>query len=177
MQKKPEGLQDLFVEGIEDLLDTEKQLVRAIPAMAKAASDEQLASALRAHLEVTKGHVERLEHVFGAVDKKPKSRPCKGIRGIVEEGKEAIGREKGQPVMDTAIAGSARKVEHYEIASYETVCAIARQLGLNDVARLLMQTLDEEIQADRELARISQRLAGEVQQTTEEERPEMAGRL
>lgn len=176
MPKKLEGLQDLFVEELQDLLDAEKQLVRAIPAMAKAASDEELVSALREHLEVTKGHVERLGQVFESLDKKPKSRPCKGIRGIVEEGKEMIQQEKGQPVMDTSIAASARKVEHYEMVAYESVCGLAKQLGLNDAAGLLKQTLEEEIQADRELAKICQRLVREVPLGVEEEQTEMASR-
>jgi ferritin-like metal-binding protein YciE len=163
-KKKEEGLQELFVEELQDLLDAEKQLVRAIPAMAKAASDEELVLALREHLELTKGHVERLGRVFETLDMKPRSRPCKGIRGIVEEGKEMIQQEKGQPVMDIAIAGSARKVEHYEIAGYETVCALARQMGMTDAVAVFKQTLEEEVQADRELSTISKRLAGEVPQ-------------
>jgi ferritin-like metal-binding protein YciE len=164
MPKKEEGLQDLFVEEIQDLLDAEKQLVRAIPKMAKAASDLQLAAALGEHLEVTKGHVERLGRVFEMLDRKPTARACKGMRGIVEEGSEAIEREHGQPVMDSAIAGSARKVEHYEMAGYETACSLARQLGLNDAANLLQATLDEEIQTDRLLEQISKRLVREAAQ-------------
>jgi ferritin-like metal-binding protein YciE len=176
MPKKQEDLQDLFMEELQDLLDAEKQLVRAIPAMAKSASDEELVSGLREHLEVTKGHVERLGQIFESLDRKPKSRPCKGMRGIVAEGKEMIQQEKGQPVMDTAIAASARKVEHYEMAAYESVCGLAKRLGLNDAVGLLKQTLEEEVQTDRELAKICQRLVREVPLGVEEEQPEMAGR-
>jgi len=164
------------VEELQDLLDAEKQLVRAIPAMVKSASDEQLVSALREHLEVTKRHVERLGQIFESLDQKPKSRPCKGMRGIVGEGKEMIQQEKGQPVMDTAIAASARKVEHYEMAAYESVCGLAKQLGLNDAAGLLKETLDEEVQTDRELAKIGQRLLSEAPLGVDEQQPEMAGR-
>ena len=173
MPKKDEGLQDLFVEELQGLLDGEKQMVRALPAMARSASDEQLASALRQHLEVTKGQVERLGRIFESLDMKPKSRPSKGMRGLVAEGKEAIEREKGQAVKDMSIAGSARKVEHYEIAGYENVAALARQLGMSDTAGLLQQTLDEEVQADRDLAALSKRLASEAPQASYEE-PEMA---
>jgi len=162
MPKKQEGLQDLFVEELQDLLDAEKQLVRAIPKMAKSAGDDQLASALRGHLEVTKGHVERLGRVFETLDMKPRSRACKGMRGIVEEGREKIEQENHQPVMDTAIIGSARKAEHYEIAGYEAAWAMARQLGMHDAAGLMEQTLKEEVEADRELARIGKRLVSEV---------------
>jgi ferritin-like metal-binding protein YciE len=168
MPKKEEGLQDLFVEELRDLLDAEKQLVRALPAMAKAVSDEELATALREHLEVTRGHVDRLGRVFEALDRKPTARACKGMRGIVEEGRHIVQQEKGQPVKDTAIAGSARKVEHYEMAGYQNACALARQLGMNDAAGLLQQTLDEEVEADRQLAKLAGRLAGEVPQTRDE---------
>jgi len=162
MPKKEEGLEDLFVEELQDLLDAEKQLVHAIPQIAKAASDEQLAAALRDHLETTRGHVQRLERVFQTLDRKPVGRACKGMQGILEEGRKVLDLERGQPVMDTAIAGEARKVEHYEIAGYENVRAMARQLGMNDAAGLLEQTLNEEVEADRKLAEIVRRVAGLV---------------
>ena len=162
MPKKEEGLEDLFVEELQDLLDGEKQLLRFIPTMAKSASDEGLASALREHLEVTKGQVDRLGRVFATLDRKPVGRASKGMQGLVEESHNVIEMEKGQAVMDTAIAGSARKVEHYEIAGYENAAALARQLGMNDAAGLLEQTLHEEVEADRKLAEIGKRLASEV---------------
>ncbi len=174
MPKKEEGLQDLFVEELRDLLDAEKQLVRALPAMAKAVSDQELATALHQHLEVTKGHVERLGRVFETLDRKPTARACKGMRGIIAEGREIVQQEKGQPVKDTAVAGAARKVEHYEMAGYLNACALARQLGMSDAAGLLQQTLDEEVEADRQLAKLAGRLASEVPQTNAEEAVEMA---
>ncbi len=162
MPKKEEGLEDLFVEELQDLLDGEKQVLRAIPTMAKSASDEGLAAALREHLEVTKGQVGRLDRVFATLDRKPIGRASRGMQGLVEEGHKVMEQEKGQPVKDTALAASARKVEHYEIAGYESAAALARQLGMNDAAGLLEQTLHEEVEADRKLAEIGRRLASEV---------------
>jgi len=167
MPKKQEGLEELFVEEIQDLLDAEKQLVRALPKMSKAAADEELANALREHLEATRGHVDRLSRVFETLDKKPRSRACKGMQGIVEEGEEVVQREHGQPVLDAAIAGSARKVEHYEIAGYESVCGLAAQLGMRDAENLLRQTLEEEVEADRLLARLAKRLASQAPAASE----------
>lgn len=162
MAKKQEGLQQLFVEEIQDLLDAEKQLVRAIPKMSKAAQDGELAGALREHLEVTKGHVERLARVFETLDLKPRGRACKGMQGIVEEGSEVLEKEQGQPVIDAAIAGAARKVEHYEMAGYESACGLAQELGMTDAESLLRETLQEEVEADKMLAQISRRLAKEA---------------
>ena len=158
MPKNSEGLEQLLVEELQDLLDAEKQLVRALPKMAKSVSDEELETALRDHLEVTKGQVQRLEQVFETLDARPRSRPCKGMRGIVEEGQEKMEQEKDQPVLDSAVTSAARKVEHYEMVGYESVRSLARQIGNREAADLLEETLQEEIQADKQLATIAKRL-------------------
>ncbi len=158
MAAKLEGLRDLMTEDLQDVYDAEKQLVRALPKIAKAATDEELQNALREHLEITKGQVERLERVFAAMDMRPRSKPCKGMKGIVEEGQEMIGEERKETLLDPAIAAAARKVEHYEMASYETLRGMARQLRLPEVAQLLEETLREEMEADKQLAQISKRL-------------------
>jgi ferritin-like metal-binding protein YciE len=165
MAKKETGLQNLLVEELRDLYDAEKQLTRALPKVVKAISDEELGNAVREHLEVTKGHVQRLEQVFESLDLKAKSKPCAGMKGIVEESSETIQEKKGEEaeaVLDVAIAGGARRVEHYEIAGYSAAIEMARELGHEAVAGLLEETLQEEQEADEKLAEISKRILMEA---------------
>jgi ferritin-like metal-binding protein YciE len=162
MAKQIGGLRQLLLEELQDLFDAEKQLVRALPKMAKSATDHELEFALREHLEVTRGQVQRLEQVFQSMDMRARSKPCRGMKGIVEEGQEAIGEDHDEAVLDSAIAASGRKVAHYEMMGYEAARSIAQELGMRDAAQLLQQTLQEEIQADRQLAQISKRLLKET---------------
>ncbi|MBZ5585305.1 MAG: ferritin-like domain-containing protein [Acidobacteriia bacterium] len=173
MAKKVGGPEQLLVEELQDLFDAEKQLVRALPKMAKAANDEELTNALRQHLEVTKGQVQRLEQVFQSMDMRPRSRPCKGMQGIVEEGQQVISEEREEGIQDSAICGGARKVEHYEMVSYESARSLAQQMGMRQAAQLLDETLREEIQTDKQLAQISKRL---VKGTSSGRRTESASR-
>jgi len=161
MAKKMEGLQQLLVEDLQDLFDAEKQLVRALPKMAKSASDEELANAFREHLEVTKGQVQRLEQVFESMDMRAKSKPCHGMKGLVEEGQEIMQEHDEEMILDAGLIGAARKVEHYEMAGYESARMLAQQLGMRDVAQLLQETLREEMETDRLLTTISKRLLKE----------------
>ncbi len=172
MASKVEGLQQLLVDELQDLYDAEKQLVKALPKMAKAASDEELQNALREHLEVTKGQVQRIEQVFESMDMRARSKPCKGMKGIVEEGQEMIGEDLEEGLLDSGIVGSARKVEHYEMAGYESVRGLAQQLGLKDAAKLLEETLREETQTDKQLAQISKRLLKEASSRSRMQEPE-----
>jgi ferritin-like metal-binding protein YciE len=158
MPKKLEGLEQLLVEELQDLFDAEKQLVRALPKMAKSASDDELENAFRQHLEVTKGQVQRLEQVFESMDMRAKSRPCHGMKGLVEEGQEIMQEDLDEMVLDSGLIGAARKVEHYEMAGYESARLLAQQLGMRDAAQLLQETLREEMETDRLLATISKRL-------------------
>ena len=163
MPKKATGLQQLMVEELQDLYDAEKQLTRALPKVAKAASDEELVEAIREHLDVTKGHVQRIEQIFESLDMKAKSKPCAGMKGIVEENSETIQEKKGEEsdeVLDVAIAGGARRVEHYEIAAYTAAIDMARQMGNDEIAGLLEETLEEEREADEKLAEIGSRILG-----------------
>ena len=166
---KEASLQDMFLDDIRDLLDAEKQLVRALPKMAKAASDEELENALREHLEETKGQVERLEQVFEMMEEKPKGKPCAGMKGIVQEGSEKLEEDQSEAMMDAAISAAGRKVEHYEMASYESAMGLAQQLGMREAAQLLQETLREEMQADKTLAQISKRLVKEASRSGMEE--------
>lgn len=153
-----ESIRELLVEQMKDLYDAEKQLVKALPKMAKAASNDQLKEAIESHLEQTRGHVQRLEQAFQLLDQKAKSKPCQAMKGLVEEGKQTLEEDFSEPLLDSAIICAAQKVEHYEIAGYGTVKAWASSLGLDEVAELLEETLAEEKEADEKLNEI----AGEV---------------
>jgi len=161
MAKKMEGLAQLLVLELQDLFDAEKQLVRALPKMAKSASDQELENAFRQHLEVTRGQVQRLEQVFESMEMRAKSRPCHGMKGLVEESQEIMQEHQEEMVLDSGLIGAARKVEHYEMAGYESARMIAQQLGMRDVAQLLQETLREEMETDRLLGTISKRLLKE----------------
>jgi ferritin-like metal-binding protein YciE len=153
-----ETLEQLLQDEIRDIYDAEKQLVKAIPKMAKAASSTELSDALKQHLEATQGHVQRLEQVFEALGTKAKGKTCAGMKGLIEEGQEAIGSESSDEMKDLAIIGAAQRVEHYEIAAYGTARTFAERLGNQDVVDLLQETLDEEKEADEKLSDISQTL-------------------
>src|SRR5262245_23258613 len=125
---KVESLQDLLEEELRDLYDAEKQLVKALPKMAKAATSPELKDALQEHLEQTKGQVTRIEQVFDLIGAKAKSKPCAGMKGIVEEGQETIQEDMEENCKDAAIIGAAQRVEHYEMAGYGTARSFAECL-------------------------------------------------
>jgi len=150
-------LRDLFVEQLRDVYHAEGQLVKALPKMAKNASNPDLTAAFTEHLEETKGQVERLERVFEAIGEKAKGKKCQAMEGLVEEGKEVMEEDAEPDVLDAGLIAAAQKVEHYEIASYGCLRTWAEQLGLGrNVARLLDQTLDEEKAADEKLTGLAE---------------------
>jgi ferritin-like metal-binding protein YciE len=159
---KIETLDDLLQEELKDIYDAEKQLVKALPKMAKAASSEELRSALEEHLEVTKGQVQRLEQAFDLLGAKAKGKTCAGMKGLIQEGQEVMEEDASEQMMDAALIGAAQRVEHYEIASYGTARTFAERLGHEDVARLMQETLSEEEEADEKLTQISESLLAEV---------------
>jgi ferritin-like metal-binding protein YciE len=161
---KAEGLEKLLTDELQDLYDAEKQLVKALPKIAKACTDEELASAFQQHLEVTKGQVQRLEQVFQSMGAKAKSKPCKAMKGLVEEGQELIQEEEEEALLDVALIGAGRKVEHYEMMGYESARMVALQLGMKDAAQLLQETMREEMEADKQLSGLTKRLLKEAQQ-------------
>lgn len=163
-----ESLQELLVDELQDLYDAEKQLVKALPKMAKAAANEELKSAFQEHLSVTEQHVQRLEQVFELLGEKAKTKPCKAMKGLVEEGAEVIGEDYEADIKDAALIGAAQRVEHYEIAGYGTARAMAEALGLNEAAELLEQTEDEEGDADKKLTEIAETIYGELGASGEE---------
>jgi ferritin-like metal-binding protein YciE len=170
-----ESLRDVLIEELKDLYDAEKQLVKALPKMAKAASNNELKEAFESHLEETKGHVQRLEQAFELLEEKAKSKPCEAMKGLIAEGQETMREDFSEPLLDSAIICAAQKVEHYEIAGYGTVCAWARSLGLEDVADLLDQTLAEEKAADEKLTEVAGNViseAGAAAEASDEEEEE-----
>lgn len=159
---KQKTLEDMFVDEIRDLYDAEKQLVRALPKMAKAANSDELRMAFREHLEVTKEQVARLEQIFEMFGQKPRSKPCKGMKGLIEEGQEVMEEDAEEMVSDLALIGAAQRVEHYEIAGYGTARTFAQQIGQKEAAQLLDETAKEEGEADKKLTAIAKALYKEA---------------
>ncbi len=152
-------LDDLLVEELQDLYDAESQLVKALPKMAKAASNDTLKRAFEEHLEQTKGHVSRLEKVFESLGQKAKSKTCEAMKGLVEEASDFLGESAEASVRDAGMIACAQKVEHYEISGYGSVRTWAQQLGHHEAVRLLQQTLDEEAAADKKLTQIAESMS------------------
>lgn len=151
-----ENLREALVEEIRDLYNAEKQLVKALPKMAKGAESDELREAFETHLEETEGQVTRLERVFELLDEKPRGKHCAGMAGIVEEGSEKLQEDLEGSVLDAVLIASAQKVEHYEIGAYGTAIAWAEALGLNEVCDVLNETLEEEKGADEKLSALAE---------------------
>jgi ferritin-like metal-binding protein YciE len=153
-----ENLEDLMKEELKDVLNAENQIIKALPKMIKKASNQELKSAFQSHLEETKGHVDRVEQAMESMGMPTKGKTCKAMKGILEEGSEIMGEDAEEDVMDAALIAAAQKVEHYEIATYGTLCTYADLLGLQDAKRLLGQNLDEEKKTDETLTELAERL-------------------
>jgi ferritin-like metal-binding protein YciE len=156
---KLNSLDDLLVEQLEDLYDAEKQLVKALPKMAKAASNDTLRRGFEEHLEQTKGHVNRLEKVFKDLGKPARTKTCEAMKGLVEEAEDFLDESAEKSVRDAGLIACAQRVEHYEIAGYGTVRTWCQQLGHQECARLLQQTLDEEAATDKKLTQIAESMS------------------
>ena len=168
------SLRELLIEEMQDLLHAEGQLVKALHKMARAANQPKLKQAFQNHLEETKGHVDRLKQAFDLLGTKARAKPCKGMQGLIEEGQKTIteGKEKEDAAADLALIAAAQKVEHYEIAGYGTIRAVAEHLGEAKVAKLLAQNLSEEEKADQLLTQLSPPLleeAGSQQEANDSE--------
>jgi len=155
MAKEQKKLDELFHDTLKDIYFAEKKILAALPKMAKAAQSEELRAAFEKHHGETEGQVERLEQVFGAIDKKPQGKTCAAIVGITDEGAEIMQEYKGSPALDAGLLAAAQAVEHYEISRYGTLIAWAEELGLDDAVPLLQQTLDEEEATDDALTEIA----------------------
>ena len=151
-----DNLREALVEEIKDIYNAEKQLVKALPKMAKGAESDELREAFEKHLEETEGQVTRLERVFELLDEKPRGKHCAGMAGIVEEGSEKLQEDMEGSVLDACLIASAQKVEHYEISAYGSAIAWAEALGLNEVVTVLNETLEEEKAADEKLSALAE---------------------
>jgi ferritin-like metal-binding protein YciE len=149
-----ENLQDLLKEELKDIYNAEAQILKALPKLIKGVTETDLRDALSNHLEETKGHKQRLERVFDILGMPAKGKTCAGMKGIIDEGDEMVG-EAGDSVTDASIIAAAQKVEHYEIASYGCVRTWAQELGYDEVAGILQETLDEEYAADEKLTELA----------------------
>jgi ferritin-like metal-binding protein YciE len=151
-----DSLEKLFLEELKDIYNAEKQITRALPRMAKAAESPELQQAFTKHLKETEGQIQRLERVFKELGQAPRGKKCKGMEGLIEEGKEKL-EEEGEPeVVDAALIASAQKVEHYEIASYGCLRTYAELLGFSAAAQLLQQNLQEEEATDKKLTQLGE---------------------
>lgn len=153
---KLESLQDALLHELKDIYSAEKQLTKALPKMAKAASNPDLAAGFEKHLEETEEHVNRLEGIFKELEASSRGEKCKGMEGLIEEGSKLL-EEEGEPaVLDALLISAAQRVEHYEIAAYGSAIAFAEQLGLKNVSKTLKQTLSEEEATDKKLSELAE---------------------
>jgi ferritin-like metal-binding protein YciE len=152
-----DSLEKLFVEQLKDVYNAEKQIVRALPRMSKAAGDEELKEAFDTHLRETEKQVERLEQIFNDLGKNPQGKKCVGMEGLIEEAKELLQEDVDEDVMDAGLIAAAQKVEHYEMAAYGCLKTYAGLLGHDTAVKLLEETLNEEKNADRLLTEIAER--------------------
>jgi ferritin-like metal-binding protein YciE len=150
-----ESLQDLYIHELKDLYSAEKQLTKALPKMAKAATNKQLADGFKLHLEETKAQAERLERILKSHDETTRGPKCKGMEGLIAEGDEMIKEEADDEVRDAGLISAAQRVEHYEIAGYGCARTYAEMLGDKEGAKLLKTTLDEEANTDKKLTKLA----------------------
>jgi ferritin-like metal-binding protein YciE len=165
-------IKDLLEEEIKDLYSAEKQLTKAIPKMAKGSNNEELASAFEAHLKETEAQVLRLEKVAKLLGTEPTGKKCKGMEGVIAEGSEALDEDGNENVLDLGIIGAGSRVEHYEIAGYTTAVSLATQLGANEAAGLLKESLKEEQAAENKLRTIAQTIIKSAPTAEEEDEDE-----
>jgi ferritin-like metal-binding protein YciE len=161
-----ETMQELLIDELKDLYSAEKQIVRALPKLVKAASSPELQQALQSHLDETKGQVARLEKIGEAVGKKMTGKTCSGMKGVLEEGSEVLEDTEKGIVRDAALISAAQRVEHYEMAGYGSAREFARLLGHTEVAQLLEETLEEEKNADKKLSAIAKQVNTEAKRAS-----------
>jgi ferritin-like metal-binding protein YciE len=152
MATKDKHLNDLFLDTLKDIYFAEKQILKALPKMAKAATSDKLRAAFEKHYDETEGQVERLEQIFELLDKPARGKTCDAIVGILDEGKEIMDEYKGTNSLDAGLLAAAQAVEHYEISRYGTLKTWATELGMKDAVRLLDETLSQEKKTDESLS-------------------------
>ena len=167
MAAKEKALDDLFEDTLKDIFYAENKILKALPKMAKAAQSEELKAAFEKHLKETEGQVSRLEKVFDMIEVAPRGKKCEAIEGMIEEGAEIMKEFKGAPALDAGLVSAAQAVEHYEIARYGTLKRWAEQLGLDEAAGLLEETLEEEKNTDQALTDLAEATINEHAQAAE----------
>jgi ferritin-like metal-binding protein YciE len=167
-----ESLKELYIGELRDLYSAETQLVKALPKMAKGSANDELREAFEEHLRETTEHVSRLEQIFEQLEEKPTGKKCMGMEGLVKEGSETLKEDYEDDVKDAAIIGAAQRVEHYEMAGYGTVKALAELLGENEHVSLLEQTLEEEKAANEKLTELSEEINSQAVGSGDEEEAE-----
>ena len=158
-----ESLRDLFIDELKDLYSAENQILKALPKMIKKASSKELKSGFEQHLKETQGHVQRLEKIFEELEESPRGKKCKGMEGIILDGKELMEEDAEPEVMDAGLIGAAQHVEHYEIAGYGCVRTYAELMGEDNIVNLLQKTLDEEKTTDEKLTQLAQNINVEAE--------------
>ena len=156
-----DSLADLLQDELKDIYDAEKQLTKALPKLAKKASNEELREALESHLQETEGHIERLEQIFEQLGMPARGKKCEGMQHLINEGNDMIGEAEEDGTRDAVMIAAVQKTEHYEIASYGTIRTWATLLGKSDIASILEETLDEEKAADEKLTTIAESFVNE----------------
>jgi len=160
-QQTTKSLSDLFLETLKDIYHAEKQILKALPKMAKAANSDELRAAFEKHVSETEDQVGRVEEIFGIMGEKPKAKPCHAIMGLVEEGQEVRQEFKGSQALDAGLLAGAQAVEHYEISRYGTLKAWAEELGIDEAVQLLDATLIEEKNTDEALTQLAESLVNQ----------------
>jgi ferritin-like metal-binding protein YciE len=155
MAAQAKKLDELFLDTLKDIYFAEKKILQTLPKMAKAAQNEELKAAFEKHRGETEGQIERLVQVFAMIEQEPQGKTCAAIIGITDEGAEIMEEYKGSPTLDAGLLAAAHAVEHYEISRYGTLKAWAEELGLDDAAELLQETLDEEVATDEALTELA----------------------
>lgn len=158
---KEKTLDDLFHDTLKDIYYAERKILKALPKMARGAESTKLKAAFEKHKDQTEGHVERLQQVFEIIGKRAQGKTCPAIDGIIEEGEEILEEFEGTPALDAGLIAAAQAVEHYEITRYGTLKRWAQTLGMNDAAKLLDQTLQEEAQTDEDLTALAETAANQ----------------
>jgi ferritin-like metal-binding protein YciE len=158
-----QDLQDALVEEMRDMLHAEKQITKALKKMARSATHDELREGFEEHLEQTEGQIERLEQAFSSLEVKPRGKQCEGMAGILEEGDKVLEEVEESDTLDAMLIAAAQKVEHYEIASYGTICTWAKMLGFSEVEKLMQQNLDEEKATDAKLTKMAMKINRQAQ--------------
>jgi ferritin-like metal-binding protein YciE len=158
-----ESLKELLVDELKDLYSAENQILKALPKMIKKATSPDLKAGFEKHLKETQIHVERLETIFQELEESPKGKKCKGMEGVIADGKELMEEDAEPEVMDAGLIGAAQHVEHYEMAGYGCVRTYAELLSLNNIAKLLQKTLDEEKATDEKLTELASNINVEAE--------------